>query len=235
MKKRSKNKRKKVLWRMKVIAGTLLIGAPVCLYMIFHSGKTDGASENPDDNTYEYYTIMGDTTVSLNEMTALFDSRNVEYPSLVLKQGGAETIEDFCRIVLEEADAEHVRGEVVFAQSMLETGWLQYGGDSHIEQFNFAGLGTTGNGAAGNSYHDVRTGIRAQVQHLKAYASSGELVKDCIDERFDLVTRETAPYVEWLGIQENPYGCGWAAAEEYGYRIRALIAELKGTEYTMPK
>ncbi len=34
----------------------------------------------------------------------------------------------------------------------------------------FAGIGTTGGGVAGVSYPDVRTGIRAQVQHLKAYA-----------------------------------------------------------------
>ena len=34
-------------------------------------------------------------------------------------------------------------------------------------------IGTTGGGVAGVSYPDVRTGIRAQVQHLKAYACDG--------------------------------------------------------------
>ncbi len=66
-----------------------------------------------------------------------------EYPSASLKEGGAETIDDFCTIILEEANARGVRGEVVFEQAMLETGWLQYGGDSGISQYNFAGLGTT--------------------------------------------------------------------------------------------
>ena len=66
-----------------------------------------------------------------------------EYPFASLKEGGAETIDDFCTIILEEANAEGVRGEVVFEQAMLETGWLQYGGDSGISQYNFAGLGTT--------------------------------------------------------------------------------------------
>ena len=64
----------------------------------------------------------------------------------------------FCTIILEEANAEGVRGEVVFEQAMLETGWLQYGGDSGISQYNFAGIGTTGGGVAGVSYPDVRTG-----------------------------------------------------------------------------
>ena len=68
-----------------------------------------------------------------------------------------------------------VRAEVAFAQTMKETGFLQYGGDASIEQFNFAGIGTTGNGVPGNSYPDVRTGIRAQIQHLKAYATADAL------------------------------------------------------------
>ena len=41
------------------------------------------------------------------------------------------------------------------------------------------------------------------------------------------VTRETAPYVEWLGIQENPYGGGWAAGKDYGSKLRKILADLK--------
>ncbi len=44
----------------------------------------------------------------------------------------------------EEATAEGVRPEVAFAQAMKETGWLQYGGDMQITQYNFAGIGTDG-------------------------------------------------------------------------------------------
>ena len=39
---------------------------------------------------------------------------------------------------------------------------------------------------------------------LKAYASSEELNQACVENRFQYVSRESAPYVEWLGIQENP-------------------------------
>lgn len=119
------------------------------------------------------------------------------------------------------------RGEVVFEQAMLETGWLQYGGDSGISQYNFAGIGTTGGGVAGVSYPDVRTGIRAQVQHLKAYACEDTLNQDLVDTRFDMVTRGSAPYVEWLGQQENPNGGGWAAGSNYGEKLRKLLSDLK--------
>ncbi len=57
-----------------------------------------------------------------------YEAQNVEYPSGILTEGGAPDIDTFCTIVIEEADAEGVRGEVVFEQAMLETGWLQFGG-----------------------------------------------------------------------------------------------------------
>lgn len=245
-----------------VLTGVLILGTPVCsvraedaasdaaemgepdhdgegqihkpAYLTENSGSENEVDDSTD-NSYGYYTIMGQTTVDAADMADLFVCQEVPYPGDVLGEGGAETIEDFCRIVTEEANAEGVRGEVVFCQSMLETGWLQYNGDSSAEQFNFAGLGTTGGGVKGIYFPDVRTGIRAQVQHLKAYACSQELNLECVDERFSLVNRETAPYVEWLGIQENPYGAGWAAGEDYGYKIRRILADLKGTEYTMPE
>ena len=113
---------------------------------------------------------------------------------------------------------------------MKETGWLQYGGDASIEQFNFAGLGTTGRGVPGNSYPDVRTGIRAQIQHLKAYATEDALVQACVDDRYEYVKKGSAPYVEWLGQKENPEGAGWATAENYGYSIVDLINKMKNIE-----
>lgn len=199
-----------------------------------YMGEETSVIDDSTDNTYGYYTIMGATTVTVEEMVDHFSKQNLEYPSETLGQGGADTIETFCEILVQEAEAEKVRGEVVFEQAMLETGWLQFQGVCRPQQYNFAGLGATSEEEEGISFPDVRTGLRAQVQHLKAYASSEDLVNECVDERFDLVQRESAPYVEWLGIQENPYGGGWAAGEGYGYKLRSLLAELKGTEYISP-
>ena len=180
-------------------------------------------------STTQYYTIMGDTSVTLEQMVKYYESSGHEYPSTALKEGGASTLEQFCQMYLEEAEAEGVRAEVAFAQAMRETGWLQYGGIVKIEQFNFAGIGALDGNAVGNcaTFPNVRTGIRAQIQHLKAYGSTEALNNPSVDPRFHLVKRGVAPYVEWLGIKENPEGVGWASDDHYGYKIVSMIKNLK--------
>ena len=173
------------------------------------------------------YPIEGKSEVTISQMLKMYQKQNKLYPSQALAKGGAPTIEDFVNIVYQEANAEGIKAEVVFCQSMLETGWLQFGGDVKVEQFNFAGLGTTGGGVPGNSYPDVRTGIRAQIQHLKAYATADPLNGKCVDDRYEYVKKGTAPYVEWLGKQENPEGLGWATGDNYGYDIVRMIHDMK--------
>lgn len=173
------------------------------------------------------YPVMGQSDITVREMVDYFNDSGETYPAEELSEGGADSIETFCQIYYDEATAEGVRPEVAFAQTMKETGFLQYGGAASIEQFNFAGLGTTGGGVPGNSYPDVRTGVRAQIQHLKAYATTDALEQECVDDRYEYVKKGAAPYVEWLGQQENPEGVGWATGENYGYDIVEMIQDMK--------
>ena len=176
--------------------------------------------------------IMGVAKTNAATMTNAFVRQlalmGKSYPSDVLGAGGAPDPATFCKIIYEEATAEGVRPEVVWAQVMWETGWLQMGGDVKLSQYNFAGLGATGNGVAGAGFPDVRTGIRAQVQHLKCYASTDELSNEKVDPRWSNSLRGKAKLVEWLGIPENPFGTGWAASAEYGYNLRGLMKDKLG-------
>ena len=88
-----------------------------------------------------------------------------------------------------------------------------------ISQYNFAGLGALDGGASGASFESVRIGIRAQIQHLKAYATDEALNLECVDPRYTYVTKGCAKYAEWLGIKENPLGKGWASATNYGFSL----------------
>jgi len=178
--------------------------------------------------------IMGATQTSVAQMVRYYNSKSSGYDTFTgenkkyngsLAKGGASTIEQFAQIVYEEAKAEGVRAEVVFVQCMLETGFLKYGGDVLPNQYNFAGIGATG-AVHGASFGNVRVGVRAHVQHLKAYASLDGLTQQCVDPRFNLVARGCAQYVEWLGMKENPKGYGWASAKNYGPNIVNMVINL---------
>lgn len=179
--------------------------------------------------------IMGTSQTTVAQMVRYYNSNASGYDTFkakyngkyngVLAKGGARTINQFAQIFYEEATAEGVRAEVAFTQCMKETGFLKYGGDVLPNQYNFAGIGATG-AVHGASFSNVRMGIRAQIQHLKAYGSISSLTNPCVDPRFNLVKRGSAQYVEWLGIKENPNGYGWATSKSYGHDIVNMVNSL---------
>ena len=187
----------------------------------------------------EYYTIEGENTVTVEQMARWYTENSpITFPVDSYRSGGVNSLKEFCQIYYEEAQSENIRVEVAFAQAMHETGWLQFKGQVKIGQFNFAGLGATDGGASGADFskygtEGVRMGIRAQIQHLKAYASDTitekTLANLCVDERFKYVTKGCAKYVEWLGQKENPQGLGWATSIGYGNKIRFQIDSLKAS------
>ena len=179
--------------------------------------------------------IMGTSQTTVAQMVRYYKANASGYDTFkakyngkyngVLAKGGASTINQFAQIFYEEATAEGVRAEVAFTQCMKETGFLKYGGDVLPNQYNFAGIGATG-AVHGASFSNVRMGIRAQIQHLKAYGSISSLTNPCVDPRFNLVKRGSAQYVEWLGIKENPNGYGWATSKSYGHDIVSMVNSL---------
>lgn len=176
--------------------------------------------------------IMGTSQTTVAQMIRYYNANASGYDTFKAKyngkydgclaKGGASTINQFAQIFYEEATAEGVRAEVAFTQCMKETGFLKYGGDVLPNQYNFAGIGATG-AVHGASFSNVRMGVRAQIQHLKAYGSVSPLTNPCVDPRFNLVKRGSAQYVEWLGIKENPNGYGWATSKNYGHDIVSMV------------
>lgn len=205
-------------------------------YYFENSGELNNqpSSKPPvNDAIKVYYEIAGDSSVTVEQMVNYYKKSGKPYPAEALKAGGAATIEEFCQIYYEECETEGIKAEVAFIQSMIETGFLQFGGSVKIEQFNFAGLGATGNGVSGNSFENVRMGIRAHVQHLKCYANTEPLKNECVDPRWGAWLRGKAPYVEWLSIPNNPNGTGWAGDADYAAKILKGIQDMKKIEVSM--
>lgn len=170
------------------------------------------------------YRIMGKSRCTAEQLAAYYHMRertekDVMYPAEYLGPGGAPTVEDFAKIVMEECAAEGVRAEVWFGQAMIETGLLLYRHTSvDPNSYNFAGMGATGAADADIlHFENIRMGVRCQVQHLKAYGCKDSLVNPNVDARFDYVPRGCAVFVRWLGIPENPIGRGWAASPDHPY------------------
>ncbi len=163
------------------------------------------------------YGIMGSSGTTVDQMVRFFNN-HAQYPLYYIAYSDAKSIRDMCQIFFDECALEGVRAEVAFCQAMLETGWLQFGGAVDIAAYNFAGIGAVDSSPGSyNWFPDVRTGARAQVQHLKAYASYDPLNQWCVDPRFNYVDRGCAPYVESLGNGK------WASSASYGSNIRGLI------------
>ncbi len=169
--------------------------------------------------------IMGSPQVTqaqaVRYINAHFASTGKKLPSKWTKDG--ETVAKLVKYFWEEGAAEGVRGDIALAQSIHETGWFQFGNLVKPDQYNFAGLGATGPGHPGNKFPDARTGIRAQIQHLKAYASTASLKQTCVDVRFDYVQRGCAPTIAGLsGKWAVPGGPDSAGMYYHDYLIRYL-------------
>ena len=124
---------------------------------------------------------------------------------------------DIAKIYREEATIEGVDYDIAFCQMCVETDFLRFPGLVRPSQNNFATLAD----GAGNlaSFNSVAIGVRAHIQHLKAYASTEPLARPKVDPRFDFVKRGVAPLVGQLSNL-------WAADPQYGQKILARLEEL---------
>ncbi|MCM1120095.1 MAG: N-acetylmuramoyl-L-alanine amidase [bacterium] len=188
-----------------------------CQVIAKHYGMDGGLPGNISDMTK----ITGKAETTAEQMAVYIKGKNASV---------AQSVLDMIPLYLSEGEGENIRGDIAFAQSCLETGNFAFGGSAvELAQNNFCGMGVTAKGEKGDSFGTPQLGIRAQIQHLKAYANTSKLKKDCVDPRFSLVSRGCAPYVEYLGIQENPKGKGWAAGAGYGDKILKILHAIKGT------
>lgn len=159
--------------------------------------------------------IMGPNTLTARQMGDFVLLNNPE-PKLV----GAD-IYELAEYYLEIGRLEGVTGDIAFAQAIHETGFFKYGGDVVPEQNNYAGIGTTGGGVKGAYFPTPEAGARAQIQHLKAYASTEPLVTELIDPRFNLVKRGIAP--NWQDLNGR-----WAVpGKGYGEKILGYYERMK--------
>ncbi|MFC7394364.1 N-acetylmuramoyl-L-alanine amidase [Scopulibacillus cellulosilyticus] len=117
----------------------------------------------------------------------------------------------------------NIKGDIAFAQSLLETNYFRFTGVVKKDQNNFAGIGATGPDNPGASFNTPRDGVLAHMQHLYAYATTNPLPAKypLVDPRFDHVERGTAP--NWVDLNGK-----WAVpGDNYGQSILNLYRKMK--------
>lgn len=134
-------------------------------------------------------------------------------------EAALENFPELPKLYREEAAVEGVDHDIAFCQMCLETDYLRFGGALRPEQNNFGGLGVPGGSGEDASFPSARIGVRAHIQHLKAYASTAPLVYPVVDPRFEFVVRGIAPLVGQLTGR-------WSADPDYGDKIMAIVRRL---------
>ena len=162
--------------------------------------------------------IMAASRLSAAQLVAWFNGRQPRPPGLYSATVPVETLAQY---YIEEGAVEGVTGDVAFAQGIVETAWFRFSGTVPAWKNNFAGIGATDTNPDPAAFPDARTGVRAQIQHLRAYADPGAyacsvppLSNPCVDPRFALVVpKGRAPSWSQMG------NGNWASAATYATSI----------------
>lgn len=136
--------------------------------------------------------IVGKSECTAHQMAQYLIDKNPNAKSWAL---------EYAKIYLEEGEAEGIRGDGAWIQSCKETGNFKFTGGTAVtfNQNNFCGLGVTSKGMKGHSFPTPRLGIRAQIQHLKGYATPNSLKNPCVDPRYKYISpKGKAPKFEDL-------------------------------------
>jgi len=160
--------------------------------------------------------VMGQSSLTADQIAGFFWAHQPPgSPCLTV------SVEELSAYYAWDGNLENVRGDIAFAQSLVETGWFRYGGQVHCWQNNYGGMS--------GSFPDAETGVRAQIQHLRAYAdasatscSQPPLQTPCADPTFNFVSpKGKAP--NW-----NDMGNGnWAQASDYAGKVLTVYNEMR--------
>jgi hypothetical protein len=126
-------------------------------------------------------------------------------------------VEDFARWFIEEGQAEGIRGDVAFAQAILETGG--FANDDSVYANNYSGIGHCDTCASGWRFPSPQMGVRAQIQLLKSYAlASPRYVNPKVDAR---LRGPAGCCPTWIDLTTV-----WATDPTYGPKVMLIYSDI---------
>src|SRR5262249_30999476 len=104
--------------------------------------------------------VMGDAWLTAGELADWYRSTGA-----AARLAPGTTIDDLTHLYLVEGRAEGVRGDLAFAQAIVETGGFRVAAGN-----NYSGIGVCDSCTNGYAFSTPLDGVRAQIQLLRNYA-----------------------------------------------------------------
>jgi hypothetical protein len=162
--------------------------------------------------------IMGPSRLTAADLAAYL-RRNGYHPNITVP------IEQLAQFYIEEGAKVGVRGDVAFAQSILETGGFNFAHSMvEVPDNNYAGIGACDSCHRGFIFPDARTGVRAQVQLLRVYVDrtvTADSFPDPLLLPRTLKLGFRGRVQSWWDLTGT-----WATAKDYGIRLYAIYMRM---------
>ncbi len=162
--------------------------------------------------------IMGPNRLTAPQL-ADFIRNNGYAPNLTV------TIDELAQFYIEESEKLGIRGDVAFAQSILETGGFNFSGSMvEIPDNNYAGIGACDSCTRGFIFPEARLGVRAQMQLLRVYVDKGVKVDSLPDPLLlpgTLRLGFRGRVQSWWDLTGT-----WATASDYGIRVYEIYLRM---------
>jgi Mannosyl-glycoprotein endo-beta-N-acetylglucosaminidase len=158
--------------------------------------------------------IEGDSAFTGTELSQWFIAQGRQSQATV-------PIDQLAGFYVSEGQAEGVRGDMAFAQAMVETGGFT--NPDTISLNNFAGIGHCDSCASGFDFKTAQLGVRGQIQLLKSYAEkTPKYANPLVDPR---LVGPAGCCATWTQLTKT-----WASDPNYGPKIlgvyQAMLAWL---------
>lgn len=152
---------------------------------------------------------------SQEQLAEFFISENPEIP--------LSRVKSLAKDYVTEAQIEGINSDVAFVQMCLETGFLRFGNLVKPEWHNYCGLGAMDAANPGEKFKDQKTGVRAHIQHLQAYATTQDvkLKQPLVDPRYSWVHK--AKFAQTVFDLAGT----WATDPDYGKKLDTLLSKLE--------
>ncbi len=147
--------------------------------------------------------IEGDSAFTGTELSQWFIAQGRQADATV-------PVDQLAGFYISEGQAEGVRGDMAFAQAMVETGGFT--NPDTISLNNFAGIGHCDSCASGFAFKTAQLGVRGQIQLLKSYAEkTPKYVNPVVDPR---LVGPAGCCQTWTQLTKT-----WASDPNYGPKI----------------